>query len=522
MEKLMKNNSKYLFYGAAFAVCMGTASCSDDKDLGEPMSEVTVISSVTLGETRYNADARNLYMLPNQEVQLTCTVLPEEAEDKGIAWSVQNNSKDAAGNAVEAATVTPDGLVIAKEVGIAIVRATPAIGFGATDATPSYIVHVVDHFDYIENFEVENETSLSSEGISEAATCQLEVTAFPENATFKRYTFKSSDESLATVDKNGLITGMRANGGETKTVTVTVTADDFSSNPVSKEIEVKLNPIVEPTAMDVKADAKDYLAALGYGEQYDLRNAVTLTPAGATFELIEWTSSDKSVASVDANGILTVNGMGGTATLTATCGGMTATVDVAIAGGRLWYSFAEMISSWYGDGATVSADGEKTTVTLNNGGGRLRFDGDLSLSLDYPILAMKVMLPYQVAAGSNGRGTFFIETDFGRYNGSTSSGNNVFTVVEGYEGEYNNSIPQTPMVCYFDLNNGFGGEKADKPHHDLPATGVEVMEGFNFRCADFNKVPDNLGYYELYWVRSFKTVEDLQEYLTGTENNNNE
>lgn len=521
MEKLMKNNSKYLFYGAAFAVCMGTASCSDDKDLGEPMSEVTVISSVTLGETRYNADARNLYMLPNQEVQLTCTVLPEEAEDKGIAWSVQNNTKDAAGNAVEAATVTPDGLVIAKEVGIAIVRATPAIGFGATDATPSYTVHVVDHFDYIENFEVENETSLSSEGISEAATCQLEVTAFPENATFKRYTFKSSDESLATVDKNGLITGMRANGGETKTVTVTVTADDFSSNPVSKEIEVKLNPIVEPTAMDVKADAKDYLAALGYGEQYDLRNAVTLTPAGATFELIEWTSSDKSVASVDANGILTVNGMGGTATLTATCGGMTATVDVAIAGGRLWYSFAEDFSDWrITEAASIEADGEKTTVTLSNDGkGRLHFDGDLALGLEYPILALKIRLPYRVISGSKNNGSFFMVTDWGNFDGGSGDGRNAFEVVDGYESQFNENIPETPMVCYFDLSKGFGGN-GNNPVHNLPASGVEIAEGFNFRCVDFPAAC--LGYYELYWVRSFKTVEDLQEYLTETENNNNE
>jgi uncharacterized protein YjdB len=52
-------------------------------------------------------------------------------------------------------------------------------------------------------------------------TAQLAATLTPANATNKKVAWKSSDEKIATVDANGLLTG-KAKG----TATITVTAED--------------------------------------------------------------------------------------------------------------------------------------------------------------------------------------------------------------------------------------------------------------------------------------------------------
>ncbi|WP_158224620.1 Ig-like domain-containing protein [Agaribacterium haliotis] len=56
---------------------------------------------------------------------------------------------------------------------------------------------------------------------------------------------------------------------------------------------------------------------------------VQLTPANATDKRVTWTSSDPSVASVDANGLVTGTGMG-SATITGRAGGMSETVSVTV------------------------------------------------------------------------------------------------------------------------------------------------------------------------------------------------
>ena len=76
------------------------------------------------------------------------------------------------------------------------------------------------------------------------------------------------------------------------------------------------------------------------------------------------------------------------------------------------------------------------------------------------------------------------------------------------------------MVCYFDLTNGFGGG-GGKALHNLPENGVEEISSFKFRTVDFNKVEGHLGYTDIYWIRSFKTVDELKAYLAETESNNN-
>ena len=123
------------------------------------------------------------------------------------------------------------------------------------------------------------------------------------------------------------------------------------------------------------------------------------------------------------------------------------------------------------------------------------------------------MLPYKYVVNNNSQGTLFLDTNNGRYMQTSGNGNNVFTVLQ--ESEYTGNIPTTPMIIYMDMTKGFG----NTPHY-LPAEpAAEDLSTFQFGVYDYNKVPDNLGYYDMYWIRSFKTVEELKAFV-NSENNN--
>lgn len=56
-------------------------------------------------------------------------------------------------------------------------------------------------------------------------TVALTVTVAPSNATDKTVTFKSADDTLATVDNKGVVTGVKATEPDTPVV-ITVTTND--------------------------------------------------------------------------------------------------------------------------------------------------------------------------------------------------------------------------------------------------------------------------------------------------------
>lgn len=508
----MKN--KYIIFAGILlmAASLVNTACDNSKDIEGTLERVDLLSEITIEQTVYHTGSGSMCMLPNQEIQMNCVLGSPEALNKNYVWTSSDES---------VASITPMGFLVTRKAGETVLSVTPEIGFGPAEAMPSVVLKVVDQFAYIEHISMAEEDlqKLGVEGIWEGEISQLTVTATPTDATFKRYKWKSEKPDIATVDENtGLLTGVKA--GETK---ITVTADDFNASPVSMTFTVKVNPTIPVESIGLTDEGEAYLAALGYGETYSMENAVDLAPAGATYTLISWSSDNESVVSIDEKtGVLKVNALTGTANIIATYGDVTAKIPVSIAGGRLWYSFESQIAPWKADnGGTLNTDGEKLKLTLSSSGaGSVLFDGALPLSLDYPILAVKIMLPYNVTPGTHNQGTFFIETQYGRYLHGNGTGNNKFTVVEGYESQYDGNLPATPMVCYFDLTNGFGGG-GGKALHNLPQSGVEEISSFKFRLADFNKVEGHLGYTDIYWIRSFKTVDELKAYLAETESNNN-
>lgn len=174
-------------------------------------------------------------------------------------------------------------------------------------------------------------TSNDSEDVSGVTLDQTEVallpgdsipliaTVSPSNAKDKSVLFKSSDESIVTVDNDGNITAKNIGSA---TITVTTTDGGFTA-----ECKIVVsNNVVKVTGIILS----DKEVALGVGESKKI--TATLSPDNATNKGVVWTSSDQTVASVSTSGVITGNKKG-TAIITAATkdGDFKETISVKVA-----------------------------------------------------------------------------------------------------------------------------------------------------------------------------------------------
>ena len=172
-------------------------------------------------------------------------------------------------------------------------------------------------------------------------TTTLTATVSPDNATNKNVTWASSEESIATVDENGVVTGVSA--GEA-TITVTSVADDTKTATCT----------VTVTTVAVTGVSVDATASVNVGKTTTL--TATVSPDNATNKNVTWASSDESIATVDENGVVT-GVAAGKATITVTSVAddtktATCTVTVSVVPGTLArpYTVAEAIDAIVNEG----------------------------------------------------------------------------------------------------------------------------------------------------------------------------
>lgn len=130
---------------------------------------------------------------------------------------------------------------------------------------------------------------------------QLSAQISPENP-WPGVTWKSSDAKVASVDANGLVTGLKK--GKT---TITATAVDGSGKKATCEVAVtNLVKAINITGEDtVQAGKKTALQT-------------TVLPETADSKKLEWTTSDKAIAAVDAKGAVTAKKISEAKTVTIT------------------------------------------------------------------------------------------------------------------------------------------------------------------------------------------------------------
>lgn len=160
---------------------------------------------------------------------------------------------------------------------------------------------------------------------------QLVATTTPDNALLDNltFTYKSDNETVATVDKNGLVTPLKAG---TATITVTAKAVVTTTNgmPIlTKTATAKCTVTVTDNtipATNIELDASS--KTMTVGEKAKL--TATVKPDDST-DKVTWKSNNDKIVSVDENGNITALATG-TTEITATAGSVSAVCKVTVEG----------------------------------------------------------------------------------------------------------------------------------------------------------------------------------------------
>ena len=224
--------------------------------------------------TEIRLDKENITMPVGSTYRLTATILPENATDKTLVWKSDDES---------VAIVDKDGLVIAVKGGFeTIISAATPKG----DVKAICKVKVEKKVVPVSGITIDKESLKMKVG----ETYHLTAKVSPEDATDKSVVWKSEDESIATVDQEGLVTAVK---GGSKTM-ITATSGEFSAS-CAVTIEEDVIPV-----KGITLDKEIIEMAVGSS----CRLNATITPSDATDKTIIWDSSDETIAIVSSSGVI--------------------------------------------------------------------------------------------------------------------------------------------------------------------------------------------------------------------------
>ena len=154
-------------------------------------------------------------------------------------------------------------------------------------------------------------------------TGQLSASVTPRNATNPGVKWNSGNTSIATVDGNGLVTGI----GAGSTVVVVVTDDGSFKDKCSIVVKEAEKPVVHVTGVSLDKTS----LTMEIGESATL--TATVEPVNAENKAVTWYSSSSTVATVSAGRVTAV--AAGTATIGVSTvdGGFTASCTVTVNAG---------------------------------------------------------------------------------------------------------------------------------------------------------------------------------------------
>lgn len=225
------------------------------------------------------------------------TVLPANATNKNVTWTTSNEA---------IATVSATGVVTGVASGNATITVTTVDG-SKTAACAVTVANIP-----VSGVSVNQTTASLGVGV----TIQLTATVLPANATNKSVTWTTSNAAVATVSSTGLVTGV-VSGNATITATTVDGAKTATCTVIISNVPVA-SVSVNPTT-----------GSLGVGTTTQL--TATVLPANATNKSVTWTTSNASIATVSATGLVTGVATGSaTITVTTVDGAKTATCIVTV------------------------------------------------------------------------------------------------------------------------------------------------------------------------------------------------
>ena len=490
-------------------------SCNDDETGGnlysaEMPSSVKFNLSADKQQLIYTdgTGSQCLPMIKGETLQFDYTMMPENTTFKDVIWSSSNE---------EFATVSDGGLVTAVSGdGYSIVQISPLGVFSGSGINANLKVVVSNEMRQATGIMVTSE----QDEIYAGDKLQMKATITPNNSTYKTVKWSVDNEEAATIDPmTGELTGKEAPAILTP-VKVMATALDGSNMVGEKTINIRKVVAPENVTIDQTYSAdKGYLCALN---EQSINLSYTTMPAECTTSQLVWTSSDESIATVN-EGKVTFKGFGTVEiNVVAPATGKSSSIKLIIPCGLVretyhnpdHYSLYDAKQS--GNGTSTSHewhDGYLTITTYKQNATNQRADikwWNLPITLhagNYPILAIKVDDVKDLEKTITSRNLNFDvvgKSESGKEFKALGGGNNK------YSGDYKCS--DGSHVFIYDLSKVTFGTGGIAPTNESITFTV-----FQLKYADMKTVDHQLKY-NLYWMQTFKSIEDLQNYIKKVDN----
>ena len=272
-----------------------TAKASDGsgKTAKVTVKAVTAVQSVELSGPAYVGYGKS--------VTLKADVQPSTASNKSLVWT----SSDPDIAKVSSGKVTAGKLSEPASVTITAAAKDGSGQYGEWELTVLPAVTSVRIYDQDSGDDITGTTLLLPiEYDEEGEVCtglDVMACALPEDAS-QEFTWSSSASSIATVDENGHVTGLKAGKA-----TITAKATDGSGKSAKFTVQTHV-PV-----QSIQISGEDRVA---YG--YSIKLTASCLPANATNRKVIWTSSNPDVLKVSSSGTVTALKSAGSARICAT------------------------------------------------------------------------------------------------------------------------------------------------------------------------------------------------------------
>lgn len=441
------------------SLLLSVASCGD-KEYGDAMNEAQLMNDIEVNV------GSSLPLAVGMDFGLDYKPVPENVTNPEITLTSSDEN---------VVSVSQDGRVTAKMIGKAYINLSQSTAFETLKTIEVQVMPVATAIE-LENVE-----------LFEGTNKKVIVNVTPSDG-YNVFDWKSDNEEVATVADDGTITGKKPG-----TANISVSSQDGSQLTATAVVTVK-----EVIPID-----KITLSEPGYDMMIGDKTLINclLEPIDASVGLLSWSTTNDRVATVDADGLVTAVGAGEAEIIAQDpLSGLSASIAVKVVGeGVVSLSLSyvrnqdELKALGWGFGqtpASVNFDAEGMTVNMSLQSNS-KYRADLKMaSNDRPVvlnigayryLAFRMDVP--------GNGSLKLDTNKGDY------GNNPTGV-----------LAEDSQVIYYDLQA--------KPYFPTDAPS-DKLTTFQLKIADVTVQPYS---YKVYWVRTFKTLEDLKVYVEKENN----
>lgn len=441
------------------SLLLSVASCGD-KEYGDAMNEAQLMNDIEVNV------GSSLPLAVGMDFVLDYKPVPENVTNPEITLTSSDEN---------VVSVSQDGRVTAKMIGKAYINLSQSTAFETLKTIEVQVMPVATAIE-LENVE-----------LFEGTNKKVIVNVTPSDG-YNVFDWKSDNEEVATVADDGTITGKKPG-----TANISVSSQDGSQLTATAVVTVK-----EVIPID-----KITLSEPGYDMMIGDKTLINclLEPIDASVGLLSWSTTNDRVATVDADGLVTAVGAGEAEIIAQDpLSGLSASIAVKVVGeGVVSLSLSyvrnqdELKALGWGFGqtpASVNFDAEGMTVNMSLQSNS-KYRADLKMaSNDCPVvlnigtyryLAFRMDVP--------GNGSLKLDTNKGDY------GNNPTGV-----------LAEDSQVIYYDLQA--------KPYFPTDAPS-DKLTTFQLKIADVTVQPYS---YKVYWVRTFKTLEDLKVYVEKENN----